>query len=130
MKIDKSWYIKPKDKNFPSALSCGGAVIRKDRNKFKIALIRDKKFNDFMLPKGGMEKDEGKVVTARREIAEETGLEDLEYLGKLGFKERLTFEKNEWRRTYYFLFATNQIKGIQKLEEGEEDYIVEWYDKD
>ncbi|KKQ97273.1 MAG: hypothetical protein UT24_C0002G0023 [Candidatus Woesebacteria bacterium GW2011_GWB1_39_12] len=52
MKIDESWYIKPKDKNFPTSVSAGGAVVRKKKERLFIAFIRDKKFGDFMLPKG------------------------------------------------------------------------------
>jgi len=130
MKIDDSWYKKPKDKKFPSAVSCGGIVLRVDGKNVYIALIGDKRYKDFLLPKGRQEKGEGLLDAANREIAEETGLKDLEYVSQLGSKERLTFEKNEWRKMYYFLFTTEQKKGKQKLEKGEEDYVLEWFDID
>lgn len=128
MKIDKSWYIKPSDPNFPSAISAGGVVVRKDKNKLMIALLQDKKFSDYMLPKGRVENGESLEAAAKREIGEEMGLRELQFIDKLGEKERFTFEKNEWRKTYYFLFSTNQLSGKQQLEEGERDYVLEWFD--
>ena len=130
MKIDKSWYIKPKDNNFPVTVAAGGVVIRKHGNNLYIALLRDKRFEDYMLPKGGSEKGENPEVTAKREIWEETGLNNLNMICKLGIKERLTFEKNEWRKAHYFLFVTDQVNGEQKLQAGEEDYVIEWHDID
>jgi 8-oxo-dGTP pyrophosphatase MutT (NUDIX family) len=130
MKIDKSWYIKPKDPNFPFALSAGGVVIRKAGKRLLTALLKDKKFEDYLLPKGGAEKGENLEATARREISEETGLNDLNMVCDLGIKERLTFEKKEWRTTHYFLFVTDQESGTQNLQAGEEDYIIEWFDFD
>ena len=129
MKIDKSWYIKPKDKSFPSDISAGGVIIRIEGNKLLIALIRDPKFDDYLLPKGRLEKGEGFEDAAKREIAEETGLNDLTLVAELGAKERLTFEKNEWRTTHYFLFLTEQADGTQNLQE-DESYILKWFDID
>jgi len=31
MRIDKSWYIKPRDKNFPTQELAGGIVVRKNK---------------------------------------------------------------------------------------------------
>lgn len=130
MKIDRSWYVKLKDKKFPSAVSCGGVVIQKSRNGIKIAMVRDDKFEDkyYVLPKGRQEIGEGLLDAAEREIAEETGLSELNCICELGFKERLTFEKDVWKKMYYFLFTTKRKEGKQKLEKGEEGYVVEWFD--
>ena len=87
MKIDESWYVKPKDKNFPSAVSAGGIVIREENNKFLVALLRDKKFDEYSLPKGRIEKGESAEVAAKREIAEETGIKGLKVICELGIGE-------------------------------------------
>ena len=50
--------------------SCGG-VIFKDN---KVLLIKNKKSNHWSFPKGHMEKGETKVMTAKREILEETNI--------------------------------------------------------
>ena len=129
MKIDKSWYIKPKDRNFPSDVSAGGVVIRSENEKLLISLIRDPQFDQYLLPKGRLERGESFEDAAKREIAEETGLNNLELIDKLGIKERLTFEKSEWRVTHYFLFLTDQKDGVQNLQD-EENYELEWFDLD
>lgn len=126
MKIDKSWYIKPK--GIKEVHSCGGIVVRKDGDRLLVALIHDKKFTNYMLPKGRIEKGESKIEAAKREVSEEAGLNKLNLIRELGVKERLTFKKHEWRITHYFLFETVEIEGKQKLEKGEEDYVVEWFD--
>ena len=128
MKIDKSWYEKPKDPNFPVATSAGGVVVRKDNGKLMIALIGTDYHEDYMLPKGAQEKGEGVEDTARREIVEETGLHNLKLICKLGVKERLTFEKDKWKTTHYFLFETKEVSGQQKLEPGEKDLKLSWFD--
>src|SRR4030066_2463596 len=100
MKIDGSWYIKPRDINFPSDVSAGGIVIRIENETFLIGLIKDPQFSDYLLPKGRLEKGENSEDAAKREIMEETGLNNLKLIIKLGVKERLTFKKNEWRTTH------------------------------
>ncbi len=110
MKIDKSWYIKPI--GIPEHDAAGGVVIRKENNKILFATTKEIDLGDLVLPKGRVEKGESNEKTARREIEEETGLKNLRLIGLLGTKERLNFEKDAWKTTYYFLFSTNQIDGI------------------
>lgn len=129
MKIDDTWYTKPIDENFPQKVNAGGIVIRKTVDKILIALIRDRKFDDYNLPKGGTEKGENLKDTAKREILEETGLADINLICELGVGERLTFEKDKWATTHYYLFVTDQEKGKQNLQDGE-DFEVSWFDID
>lgn len=129
MKIDESWYVRPADKNFPVKINGGGVVVRKVGDKLLIALIRERKFSNYALPKGSVEKGESFVEAAKRETKEEAGLSDLKLICKLGAKERLTFERNYWAVTHYFLFITNQTNGIQDLQNGE-DYEVGWFNVD
>ncbi len=126
MKINKSWYVKPK--GIPERLAAGGVVVRSDGNNLLIGLIRDNKFNEFMLPKGGVENGESLEYAAAREVSEETGISDLTLICLLGKKERLSFEKDRWGITSYYLFITNQVDGTQKLEKGEEDLVFDWFD--
>jgi 8-oxo-dGTP pyrophosphatase MutT (NUDIX family) len=127
MKIDDSWYIKPKDPNFPSSVAAGGVVVRKEKGKLLIAFIGTDYYEDYTLPKGMQEKGENIEVTAKREISEETGLDKLVLVKKLGIKKRLSFNKTTWNTYHYFLFVTGQKSGIQKLELGEEDLFLEWF---
>ena len=127
MKIDNSWYVKPSE-DFPVRFAAGGVVLRKTGNGLLMGLIHDKKFDEYMLPKGGINKDESLEDAAAREVSEETGITELNLICHLGKKERLSFEKDRWGVTDYFLFTTNQTDGKQKLEKGEEDLIFSWFD--
>src|SRR3972149_8474586 len=106
MKIDASWYIKAKDKNFRVRKGAGGVIVRIEEGKILVGLVKGGGFKDYILPKGGTEDDETPIETAKREINEETGITDLSLLNDLGVKERLTFERNYWSSMHYFLFIT------------------------
>jgi ADP-ribose pyrophosphatase YjhB (NUDIX family) len=130
MKINESWYIKPKNQNFPSSVAAGGVVVREEKGKLLIALIGTDYYKDYSLPKGKQEDGEKIEITARREIAEETGLSNLELICELGIKERLSFEKSDWKTIHYYLFKTDEISGKQNLQKGEEDLTLDWFDLD
>ena len=130
MKIDKSWYIKPKNPNFSSSVAAGGIVVRKEKGKFLVALIGTDFYKDYMFPKGRQEDGEEIEITARREIAEETGLSNLKLICELGITERLSFEKNDWKTIHYYLFQTDDVSGKQNLQKGEEELKLSWFDID
>ena len=65
--------------------SAGGIVYRKRENHIEILMLAWKNARgvvEYVLPKGHIEDDESAMETARREIAEETGLpqEDLDVI--------------------------------------------------
>jgi len=128
MKIDKSWYIKPKDTDFPVSVSAGGVVIREEKGVIKIALLKTNEFKDYSLPKGTYEKGETVEQTAIREIQEETGLQNIKLIRKLGVKERYSYKKTVWKTTHYFLFITKDISGVQNLQPDEGNLQLEWFD--
>ncbi len=75
-----------------------------------IALVRNRPGTDWFFPKGGVEAGESLEETARREIAEETGLTELEYLDELASYERPGIRKDgsyddEVKVIHMFLFA-------------------------
>ncbi|OGM09540.1 hypothetical protein A2159_00105 [Candidatus Woesebacteria bacterium RBG_13_34_9] len=130
MKIDESWYLKPKSKNFAKSVSAGGIVVRKEKGRLLIALIGTDYYGDYTLPKGSQKNGEKIETTARREIAEEAGLADLKLICKLGIKERFSFEKTDWKVIHFFLFETKSSRGQQNLQKGEEDLKLSWFDLD
>ena len=107
--IDDSWYRRPP--GMPAHISAGGVVARVERGRVHIALVREGTRFQYVLPKGHVESGEMVEQAARREIAEETGLADLELLGTLGVRERLDFDRTSWKTTHYFLFVTTQRQG-------------------
>lgn len=128
MKINKSWYKKPDDPSFPVKNTAGGIVVRREKDKIFIALIGNCLYKDYWLPKGTQEIGEEIAKTARREIAEETGLTELKLVCKLGVEERFSLEKVDWRIGHYFLFETKKSSGKQNLQKGEEDFKLRWFD--
>ena len=105
MKIDKTWYSKPK--NVKNELTAGGIVVCKRNGEILIALTKENGYPDFVLPKGHVEKGENLEQAASREIVEEVGLHNLTLITKLGTKERLDFRKEYWKTTHYFLFVSD-----------------------
>lgn len=70
----------------------GGMVFRRNKktNEVEILLIQDAK-DRWTIPKGHIEEGETAKETARREIGEETGLQEmkvLNWLGKINFRYR------------------------------------------
>jgi ADP-ribose pyrophosphatase YjhB (NUDIX family) len=110
VKIDESWYRKP-DGKIKTRTSAGGVIARREGDRWLIALAREGDYEEFVLPKGGVETGESIEDAARREIAEEAGFTDLRFVAKLGTLERLNFRKTRWMTTHVFLFITEQTKG-------------------
>ncbi len=128
MIIDESWYIKPKNKKLKIRKGAGGVIVRKEKGKVLICLVKDDKWDDYILPKGGKENGETYLETAKREIEEETGLNRLKLVVELGVKERLTFKKSYWSKMHYFLFITKQKDGVPT--DPFENYKPQWFDID
>jgi ADP-ribose pyrophosphatase YjhB (NUDIX family) len=108
--IDETWYYR-----LPSAkdrIAAGGVVLRQEDQCVYLALAREADIPPFVLPKGEVEPGESLEAAARREILEEVGLSDLQLIGPLGVLERLSYNKQYWIQTHYFLFTTPQKEGI------------------
>ena len=65
---------------------CAGGIVLGDNGT--IAMIRGQQDESWLFPKGRLDADESDEVAARREIAEETGLDNLELIDDLGTYER------------------------------------------
>ena len=105
--IDASWYTRPE--GVEESVAAGGVVARVSGSDILIAVAKEKSYDIAVLPKGHVEEGESIESAARREIAEEVGVENLELLAKLDVKERLDFSRTEWKRTHYYLYATDQM---------------------
>lgn len=124
MKIDQTWYTKPK--GIREREVAGGIVIRKENNELFVALMYDRKFPfNYELPKGGIEKGEEQVVAAKREITEEIGFTDLQLINYLGKEERLSFSKRSWAISHYYLFRTTQKEG--RPTDHTKEFVLEWF---
>ena len=115
MPIDSSWYERLPD--LPDRTSAGGVVVRRVGDELLVALVREAGKPAFVLPKGGVEVGESLEQAARREIHEEAGFSQLSFLGELGSKERLTFDRHAWVSQHFFLFSTDEVD-VQPTEAG------------
>lgn len=97
--------------------SAGGVVINKKTGQVIVASQRG---TSWSLPKGHLENDEDPLVTAKREIYEETGVTDLELVADLGCYERprMSRHNNDDKSTiknihlYYFLTDQDELQPI------------------
>lgn len=101
--------------------TAGGIVIGRGG---MIALVRSRNSQSWLFPKGHIEAGESTEEAARREIAEETGLADLELIDDLGSyvrpaktAEGKSFEQKE---IHMFLFGTHssELNPTREIEEA------------
>ncbi|HRJ06255.1 MAG TPA: NUDIX domain-containing protein [Candidatus Saccharibacteria bacterium] len=94
---------KPSIQEIVREPTSGGIVFRRDKNgEIEILLIQDAK-DRWTIPKGHIEPGETAQATAKREIGEEAGLQDVEMLGWLG---KIHFR---YRRVDKLVLMTTQI---------------------
>jgi 8-oxo-dGTP diphosphatase len=76
--------MKPQAKHRESVLAAGGIVLREDAGPC-VAIVRLRKNNAWVLPKGKLKPGEDPLEAARREATEETGHDVAvhEYLGEV-----------------------------------------------
>ncbi len=111
-RVDASWYARPA--GFRDRVGAGGAVVRRADAGLLIALVKEVELGDdhYVLPKGGVEPGEDLAKAALREIAEESGLTALRYLGALGTLARQNYKRTYWQTSHYGLYATDQVEGV------------------
>lgn len=90
--------------------SAGGVVINKDG----LVLVVNQKGQSWSLPKGHINEGESTLDAAKREIYEESGINQLELLSDLGNYQRCKIALNgdddtsEQKTIFMFLFKTDQ----------------------
>jgi ADP-ribose pyrophosphatase YjhB (NUDIX family) len=99
----------------------GGIIFRRDAKtkQLEILLIQDAK-NRWTIPKGHVEEGEQPKDTAKREIQEETGLQEMNvmnWLGKVSFR---------YRRTHTLVLMTMHIYLVQGLGNTDELKPEDW----
>jgi 8-oxo-dGTP pyrophosphatase MutT (NUDIX family) len=81
---------------------CAGGIVIGDGGA--IAMVRSKNSQSWLFPKGHVEEGETDEEAALREIEEETGLKNLEYLDDLGEFARPATEEFEERTVHMYLY--------------------------
>lgn len=88
-----------------NTVSAGGVVINKNGE----ILVVSQQGTSWSLPKGHINQDEDFLVAAKREIEEESGINDLQLVKELGSYERPRLDDpTEIKIIYMFLFKTEQ----------------------
>ncbi len=89
----------------PKELSCGAVIFHRHKEGIKY-LVLHYGAGHWDFPKGHQEKNEKEEQTAHREIKEETGLEDIEFVE--GFREVINYyfkkaEETVFKEVVFFL---------------------------
>lgn len=101
--------------------SAGGVVIGPDKI---ILLVKQLgRFISWSLPKGHINPNEDPLTAARREVFEESGIENLEYLADLGEYRRSALDNpGEAKSIRMFLFKTEELKLNSQFSQETEAY--------
>lgn len=112
--------------------SAGAVIFRQDQNTIKYLLLHypssvkaKKSYWDF--PKGHVDPGESDEQTAKREVREETGLEDIQFVD--GFKESIKYffrfeGKSVFKIVVYFLAETK----TEEIKISSEHIGFAWHD--
>lgn len=97
----------------PTEKSCGSVLFKKKGDGSVKFLLLHYTAGHWDFPKGNQEKNETEEQTAKREIKEETGIEDIELIK--GFKEAVKYfykkgEETIYKEVVFFLAQTMDEK--------------------
>jgi len=81
----------------PREKSCGAVVFKKNREVKYLLLYYEAGHWEFA--KGLVEKDESEKTTVMRELKEETGIADAQFIG--GFREKISYFYRREGKTFY-----------------------------
>lgn len=121
--------ISSRSPGMSAPLSAGFVVARKTAETWRYLLLRAYDYWDF--PKGLAETGENPLETARREVAEETGITDLQLSWGVHYYETPPYRGGKVAR--YFLAATTDDKvtlGINPELGRPEHHEYRWLDYD
>lgn len=110
-------------------ITAGGVVLNPDGQ----VLVVSQHGTSWSLPKGHIDEGEDNLQAAKREIYEESGVTELEYIRELGVYERYKIgleaeeDKSELKTIYMYLFKTPQID-LKPIDPENPEAL--WVDKD
>lgn len=96
----------------PTERSAGAVIFRKEKGNIYYLLLHYQS-GHWGFPKGNIEKGEKIIETIKREVKEETGLENLEFVA--GFKKTIKYfyslkDKNIFKTVIFLLAETKKRK--------------------
>jgi len=105
--------------------SCGAVIFRKHQDKYQYVLIKQKFTLEFGFPKGHVETNETEVMTAYREVKEETGL-DVEIFTDVRGVVQYNPRPGVVKKVVYFLAAA---KSVSLRKQDSEIESIAWVDE-
>ena len=106
--------------------SCGAVIFRKHQDKYQYVLVQQRFTLQYGFPKGHVEKNESEIMTAYREVKEETGL-DIKIFGNVRAQTRYSPRPGVVKDVIYFL-AEAKTNDINKQVDEISDAI--WVDEE
>ena len=113
--------------NLKKTVSAGGIVRKIINGKIHIVLIHEPERPAWILPKGHVKKHETLKQTALREVREETSLQDIKIVQKLGIKKRVSFQGDEYKTVHYFLFDCGDNKKLEIFKDNGNIIQPKWF---
>jgi bis(5'-nucleosidyl)-tetraphosphatase len=111
----------------PAVLAAGAVVVRQFDEGWRVLMLRAYNYWDF--PKGIVEPGEDPLTAARREVREETGIDDLEFRWGEEFIETEPYSKNKVARYYLAASPGAMVKLPVSAELGRpEHHEFRWLD--
>ncbi|MDR0822550.1 MAG: NUDIX domain-containing protein [Endomicrobium sp.] len=85
--------------------SCGAIVYKEEGGEILFLIVHSKRNNEWGFPKGHREKGESEKQTAKREIFEETGIKDIEFIDGFRYEEVYPIKRKQTieKHSIYFL---------------------------
>lgn len=105
--------------------SCGAVIFRKIQDEYQFVLIRQKFGLHFGFPKGHVEPNESEIMTAKREVKEEVGL-DIRIFEHIRDVTRYSPRPHVSKEVVYFLA---EAKTVDMIIQDEEVELAFWVDQ-
>ncbi|MBN2300342.1 MAG: NUDIX domain-containing protein [Acholeplasmataceae bacterium] len=105
--------------------SCGAVIFRKYQDKYQYVLVQQRFGLHFGFPKGHVEKNESEVMTAYREVKEETGL-DIKIFNHIKGQTRYSPRPGVVKDVVYFLAQAQSVVLNKQVEEIAD---IKWVDE-
>ena len=103
----------------------GGIIVRRNQENYLFLLLRKQQREglEWIFPKGHIESQESSYQAAIREVTEETGIDELHYIGALGTLFFSYQQEDGLHEKYvdWYLFETS----VSKVIPSEEEKIIE-----
>lgn len=104
--------------------SCGAVIYRKEENgELLFLLIKHKNGGHWSFPKGHIEAGETELITAHREILEETGL-DVEIDSRFRFEMEYSPKPRVLKKVIFFV---GEAKTAEVVPQPEEIMDIRWF---